>query len=362
MKFIDLQTQYKKIKDDIDLAVQLVLDHGFYVNGPEISKLEKKLKAFIGVNHCISVANGTDALEIAQKAIDIKDGDEVIVPSFTWVSTAETVKYLGGNPIFCDVDINTFNISVEDAASKITKKTKAIVAVSLFGQCADLHKLKMLCDDNKIYLIEDGAQSFGASHGKSMSCSVAHISTTSFFPSKPLGCYGDGGAVFTNDDELEERMRLIARHGQSGKDDFSIVGRNSRLDTIQAAILLEKLKIFEFEIERRNIVHEKYMSNLKNSCFKTPHIKGDNRSVFAQYTLKGNPSDIKKAQLELSNKNIPFVSYYEKPLHLQEAYVNRKKIKLENTEVLSTSTISLPMSPYLTTEEIEYISAIMCDI
>ena len=362
VSFNDLRTQYLKIRDNIELAISKVYEHGLYINGPEVHELEKKLSSYTGSKYCISVANGTDALEIAQKAINIKAGDEIILPAYTWISTAETVKYIGANPVYCDVDGDTFCVDVQDIYSKITQRTKAIVAVSLFGQCADLIDLKKFCDSEGIYLIEDAAQSFGAMHLNQKSCSIAHISTTSFFPSKPLGCFGDGGAIFTDDDELAKRIRLLARHGQLEKDNFVIVGRNSRLDTIQAAILLEKLKIFDQEIKLRNDVHHSYKKFIDSDIYTCPVIKDYNKSVFAQYTLKASENVIKNAQKQLSKNNIPSTTYYKRPIHLQEAYRTNEVIELPTTDSLATKTISLPMSPYISKEIIEEIATIINQI
>jgi UDP-2-acetamido-2-deoxy-ribo-hexuluronate aminotransferase len=353
--FINLKSQYSLLKPKINLAIQKVMDHGKYINGPEVELLEQNLASFTGNKFCISVANGTDALEIAQKAIGIEPDDEVLLPSYTWVSTAETLKYLGAKLIFCDVNPLTFNIDPDEVRKKITNKTKAIVAVSIFGQCADLLKLKEIATENNLYLIEDAAQSFGAKHHGKYSCSIADISTTSFFPSKPLGGYGDGGAIFTNNEILAKEMRLLARHGQQSKDNFIRVGRNSRLDSIQAAILLEKLKIFDQEIINRNSIHKKYETQIDNSICTTPYIQKGNISVFAQYTLKGTECSIAKVCSSLKTEGIPFMQYYQKPIHQQEVYNVEGSYRLKVTEGLASSTVSIPMSPYLTGSEIDFV-------
>lgn len=355
MNFIDLKPQYLRIKDKIDTAISKVIAHGKFINGPEVKDLEDQLCEYTNSRHCISVANGTDALEIAQQAINLMPGDEVILPSFTWISTAETVKYLGAIPVYCDVDQYTFCADYADVTQKITNKTKAIVVVSLFGQCAELVRLKKLCDEKNITLIEDAAQSFGATHFGRKSCSIAHISTTSFFPSKPLGCYGDGGAIFTDDDSLAQKMRLLSRHGQKSKDNFELIGRNSRLDTIQAAILLEKLKILDDEIRLRNDIHKAYMKNIDPEFLQCPKVKDENISVFAQYTLQGNEENISKTHSKLSENDIPSVSYYTKPIHKQEPYQSSIDLNLKVTEKLSRTTVSLPMSPYIKNKDLDKI-------
>ncbi len=354
MEFIDLKKQYKQLEKNINSAITNVLKHGRYIKGPEVKLLENELSSYCNVNSCITVANGTDALEIALKAIDILPNDEVMVPSYTWVSTAEVVKYLGATPVYCDVKESTFNIDIDDVKKKITSRTRAIIAVSLFGQCAELLKLKEICDQNNITLIEDAAQSFGASHHRTKSCGIAHISTTSFFPSKPLGCYGDGGAIFTNDGDLSSKMRLIANHGQEGKDNFTLIGRNSRLDSIQAAILLVKLGVLDEEIRLRNEIHSFYSNNINPSIAETPKIESYNESVFAQYTLKSDKKTIRSLKEVFNAKEIPFMNYYERPIYIQSAYKSSDEC-LPITDNLSTSTISIPMSPYLKNDDLEKI-------
>ncbi len=354
MEFIDLKKQHKILEKDIASAIKDVLNHGRYIKGPEVKLLEEELSDYTGAENCILVANGTDALEIALKAINISPDDEVLVPSYTWVSTAEVVKYLGATPIFCDIDRETFNIDVNDVLKKISSKTRAVIAVSLFGQCSELLELKKICDQNDITLIEDAAQSFGAKHYDQKSCSIADISTTSFFPSKPLGCYGDGGAIFSDDQDLSKNMRLIANHGQEGKDNFTVIGRNSRLDTIQAAILLTKLKVFDEEIFLRNEIHNFYSNNIDSTLVETPVIKDYNLSVFAQYTLKSTQEIIRAIKESLGKHSIPYMNYYQKPLYTQNAYKTSSEL-LPNTDNLSTRTISIPMSPYLNQDDLQTV-------
>jgi UDP-2-acetamido-2-deoxy-ribo-hexuluronate aminotransferase len=363
MKFIDLERQFHNISFEVNSAIEKVLHAGDFINGAAVGELEDKLSDYVGVKHCIAVANGTDALEISQKAIGIAKDDEILIPSFTWVSTAETIAYLGAKPIFCDVYKDTFTIDIDDCQKKITKKTKAIVAVSIFGQCANLFELKAFCCKNNLVLIEDAAQSFGATlsnpkdNSIHKSCAVADISTTSFFPSKPLGCYGDGGAIFTNDDSLASCMRLLARHGQKSKEEFVVVGRNSRLDTIQAAILLEKFKIFPEELIMRKKcadLYEKYL--LEKNLVKPPFIKSGNFSAYAQFTIIVDSKKRNGLKEHLTKVSIPCATYYADPLYKQEIYRNGSQLKLPVTDKLADSTISIPIHPYLKQEEIKLIS------
>lgn len=353
MKFIDLNPQYTLIKKNIELRIKKVLEHGQFIQGPEVFELEKKLAAYVGVKHCVSCANGTDALQIVQMALGIGPGDEVITPAFTYVSTAETIALLGATPVFVDVDPETFCIDVSKAEACITKKTKAIIGVSLYGQCADFLALNKLAKKYNIKVIEDAAQSFGAtSHGQ-RSCNLTDVATTSFFPSKPLGCYGDGGAVFTNDSLLAEAIRQIASHGQEVKYKHIRLGVNSRLDTIQATVLLEKLNVFDTEVRSRNKVAEAYSKNLTElQGVNTPLVLSENKSVWAQYTLKSKNRDslIEK----LKDRAIPSGIYYPIPLHHQKAF-NDKKTSLPVTEVLSQEVLSLPMHPYLSEEQISKV-------
>ena len=258
IEFIDLKTQQARIKSQIDAAIQRVLAHGQYILGPEVAELEEKLAAYTGAKHCITVANGTDALQIAQMALGIGPGDEVVMPGFTYIATAETVALLGAKPVYVDIDPRTYNLDSALLEAAITSRTKAIVPVSLYGQCADFDAINAIAAKYRIPVIEDAAQSFGATYKSRKSCNLSTIACTSFFPSKPLGCYGDGGAIFTNDDELAKVMRQIARHGQDRRYHHVRVGVNSRMDTLQAAILLPKLTLLEEEIQCRQKVADWY--------------------------------------------------------------------------------------------------------
>ena len=360
MEFIDLKKQYTKISSKIDQAIFDTMKAGQFIQGPVVKELESNLSKYVGAE-CISCANGTDAIYIALRALGVQAGDEVLVPSFTWVSTAEVVKLLDAIPVFVEVD-STFNMDPIHASTLINDKTKGIIAVSMFGTCADLTSLKKLTDENDIFLIEDAAQSFGAMHNNNMSCSIADISTTSFFPAKPLGCYGDGGAIFSQNSQLIDLCDAISKHGQQGRYNYITVGMNSRLDTMQAAILLEKLKIFEEEVFRKNQIASSYQDQLSNysqiSCPIIPDQK--NRSVRAQYTLILEIDDVidkrKKIMEELKAQGGPTARYYPAPLHLQSPYRALEEVKLPITEKISNSVLSLPMHAYLSDDEVSFIT------
>ena len=348
MNFIDLNKQQQLIKKEIMNSIERVLEHGQYIQGPEVTTLENQLAQFVGIQHCIAVSSGTDALLLALMALDIQPEDEVIVPSFTFVATIEVICLLGAQPVFVDIHSDTYNIDETQIESSISSKTKAIIPVSLFGQCPRLDTINQIAKKHHIPVIEDAAQSFGATYQHQKSCSLTTIATTSFFPAKPLGCYGDGGACFTNNDDLAKKIRSLLNHGQSQKYTYRYIGINGRLDTIQAAILLEKLKIFSNEIKLKNKCAEYYNLRLKN-YIQTPVILENSISVFAQYTLQTKNRDalIKKLQ----DKNIPVAIYYPIPLHLQEVYKKYSHKSLPITERLAKEVLSLPMHPYLTKEE-----------
>lgn len=349
MEFIDLKTQQARIKDKIDAGIQRVLAHGQYILGPEVAELEEKLAAFTGAKHCISVANGTDALQIAQMALGIGPGDEVITPGFTYIATAETVALLGAKPVNVDIDPKTYNLDPTKLEAAITDKTKAIIPVSLYGQCAEFDAINAIAAKYGIPVIEDAAQSFGASYKGKKSCNLTTIATTSFFPSKPLGCYGDGGAIFTNDDELAKVMRQIARHGQDRRYHHIRVGVNSRLDTLQAAILLPKLEVFAEEVEQRNHVAQVYKTLLNAAgIHTTPFVEEYNISAWAQYTVRVKSRE--QVQKKLSEQGIPTAVYYPIPLNKQPAVAD-VNAELPVGDVVAEEVISLPMHPYLTEHE-----------
>ena len=343
--FIDLKAQQARIKDQIDLGIARVLAHGQYILGPEVAELEEKLAAYTGARHCITVANGTDALQIAQMALGIGPGDEVITPGFTYIATAETVALLGAKPVYVDIDRRTYNLDPAKLEAAINPRTKAIIPVSLYGQCADFDAINAIAAKHGIPVIEDAAQSFGASYKGRKSCNLSTIACASFFPSKPLGCYGDGGAIFTSDDELAKVMRQIARHGQDRRYHHIRVGVNSRLDTIQAAILLAKLAIFNDEIAQRQQVADRYRNLLNQAGIQsTPYIEPHNTSVYAQYTIC--VKDRQVLQDKLKAAGVPTVVHYPIPLNKQPAVADAAA-RLPVGDEVAEQVLSLPMHPYL---------------
>lgn len=349
MQFIDLAAQQARIKDKIDAGIQAVLSHGQYILGPEVSELEEKLAAFTGAKHCITCANGTDALQIAQMAFGIGPGDEVITPGFTYIATAETVALLGAKPVYVDVCPKTYNLDPQLLEAAITPRTKAIIPVSLYGQCADFDAINAIANKYGIPVIEDAAQSFGATYKGKQSCNLSTVSCTSFFPSKPLGCYGDGGAIFTNDDDLAKVLRQIARHGQDRRYHHIRVGVNSRLDTLQAAILLPKLEIFAEEIALRQQVAAKYDQMLNQSGITTtPFIEVHNTSVYAQYTIQVDNRE--QVQAKLNQAGIPTAVHYPIPLNKQPAVADAS-VQLPIGDAVAEKVMSLPMHPYMTESE-----------
>lgn len=353
IEFIDLKAQQSRIKAEIDAGIQRVLAHGQYILGPEVAELEEKLAAYVGAKYCITCANGTDALQIAQMAFGIGPGDEVITPGFTYIATAETVALLGAKPVYVDVNSKTYNLDVEKLEAAITPKTKAIIPVSLYGQCADFDAINAIATKYNLPVIEDAAQSFGATYKGRKSCNLSTVACTSFFPSKPLGCYGDGGAIFTNDEELAKVIRQIARHGQDRRYHHIRVGVNSRLDTIQAAILLPKLEILDDEMQARQKVAEIY-NQLFNQAgvHTTPYLEPHNTSAWAQYTIQvDNRAEIQK---ELQEQGIPTAVHYPIPLNKQPAVAD-VGVMLQVGDAIAERVMSLPMHPYLTIEAQEQI-------
>ena len=344
--FIDLATQQDRLRPQLERSIHRVLRHGQYILGPEVAELEEKLAAYTGAKHCITVANGTDALQIAQMALGIGPGDEVITPGFTYIATAETVALLGAKPVYVDIDPRTYNLDPKLLEAAITPRTKAIIPVSLYGQCADMDAINAIAAKHGIPVIEDAAQSFGASYKGRKSCNLSTIACASFFPSKPLGCYGDGGAIFTNDDELAKVMRQIARHGQDRRYHHIRVGVNSRLDTLQAAILLPKLAIFEEEIALRQQVAASYEQLLNQAGIDTtPYIEPHNTSVYAQYTIR--VKDREALQVKLKAAGIPTAVHYPIPLNKQPAVADEAAVLPVGDEV-ALKVISLPMSAAMT--------------
>ena len=347
MEFIDLAAQQQRIKSEIDANIQKVLTHGKYILGPEVAELEEKLAAYTGAKYCITCANGTDALQIALMALGIGPGDEVITPGFTYIATAETVALLGAKPVYVDVYENTYNLNVELLEAAITDKTKAIIPVSLYGQCADFDGINAIAAKHNIPVIEDGAQSFGASYKGRKSGNLTTISCTSFFPSKPLGCYGDGGAIFTSDDELAQIIRQVARHGQDRRYHHIRVGVNSRLDTLQAAILLPKLAILDDEMRLRQEVAANYQRLFTEVGFTaTPYIEAHNISAYAQFTVRVPNRDA--VQAKLKEAGIPTAVHYPIPLNKQPAVASDAILPVGDK--VAEEVMSLPMHPYLSLE------------
>ena len=349
MQFVDLAAQQARIKDQIDRNIQNVLAHGKYILGPEVTELEEKLGAYCGAKHCISVANGTDALQIAQMALGVGHGDEVIVPGFSYIATAETPAVLGAKPVYVDIDPRTYNLNPDKLEAAITSRTKAIIPVSLYGQCADFDTINAIAEKHGIPVIEDGAQSFGASYKGRKSCNLTTIGCTSFFPSKPLGCYGDGGAIFTNDNELAIILRQIARHGQDRRYHHLRVGVNSRLDTLQAAILLPKLGLLDEEIQLRNQVAENYNRMLNDAGMDSfPFIKENNVSAWAQYTIRVDNREA--VRTKLNQGGVPTAVHYPIPLNKQPA-VRDEAVNLPVGDEAAEQVMSLPMHPYMTVRQ-----------
>jgi UDP-2-acetamido-2-deoxy-ribo-hexuluronate aminotransferase len=320
MQFADLKTQYAALKASIDERIQRVLDHGQYIMGPEVAEMEAALAAYTGARHCVAVASGTEALLIALMAIGLEPGDEVITTPFTFAATAETVVLLRGVPVYVDVELDTANLDAGLVEAAITRRTKAIMPVSLYGQCADMDPINAIAARHGLAVIEDAAQSFGASYRGRKSCALSTIGCTSFFPSKPLGCYGDGGAFFTDDDALARAAREIRVHGQSGRYEHTRVGVGGRMDTLQCAVILAKLERFEWELQRRRALAARYTRGLAESGAQVRPLaqRADRESAWAQYTvLVERRADV---QHSLKAAGIPTAVHYPKPLHHQPAY------------------------------------------
>ncbi|ABF42314.1 DegT/DnrJ/EryC1/StrS aminotransferase [Candidatus Koribacter versatilis Ellin345] len=354
MEFIDLKAQYKQIKASVDRRMQAVLDHAQFIMGPEIKELEDKLAAFTGSKHCISCASGTDALMLAMMALNIGAGDEVVTSPFTFIATAEMIALLGAKPVFVDICADNYNLDPELLARAITPRTKAIMPVSLYGQCADMDAINEVAGG--IPVIEDAAQSFGAKYHGQMSCNLSTIGCTSFFPSKPLGCYGDGGACFTNDDVLATKMKQIRVHGQDRRYHHPVIGFNGRLDTLQAAVLLAKFDVFEQEIQQRERVATSYKKHF-DAAVQTPRLRPYCTSVYAQYTIEVDHRD--EVQDTLKSKGVPTAVHYPVPLHLQPAFafLGQGVGAFPVSERAAQRVMSLPMHPYMPENEIEQVTA-----
>lgn len=350
MEFIDLKTQYNKYKDYIDAKIHAVLDHGQFIMGPEVEELEQELAQFVGVKHCISVSSGTVSLEIALRALKIGPGDEVITVPFTWISTAEVIMAVGAKPVFVDIEADSYNMNPELLELAINENTKAIMPVSLFGQMPDLERIVKIAEKYELPVIEDAAQSFGATRYDKKSCGASLIGSTSFFPAKVFGCYGDGGALFSDCDDLANQMRAIRNHGGIKRGHHDVVGMNGRFDTIQAAVLLAKFPYFLEEVGARAKIGARYSELLKEIC-ETPRITTGNTHVYAQYTIRLKDRD--KVKTKLQEQGIPAAIYYSKCLHEQPVFAS-KEMKLGNfpvSEMVSGEVLSLPMHPFLNNED-----------
>ena len=365
---VDLQSQYLRIKKEIDDAIQSVLTSTAFIQGKEVAEFARAMEQYAGVPHVIPCANGTDALQIAMMALDFKPGDEVILPVHTYVATAEVIALLGLKPVFVDVDEKTFNIDITAIEKKITKKTVAIVPVHLYGQCADMEQILGLATEYNLHVIEDAAQALGAEYTFNnkrikRAGTMGIIGTTSFFPSKNLGCYGDGGALFTTDEKLTEKIRMIANHGQKVKYHHDIIGVNSRLDTLQAAILKVKLNYLDEYTGKRNDVAAYYDRNLTGiNGLELPHRSPNSTHVFHQYTIKveGKRNGLRE---HLASAGIPTMIYYPIPLHLQNAYRQKEfgEGSFPVTEKLSKSVLSLPIHTEMNDEQLKFITGVVAE-
>jgi len=357
--FAKLQYQYQLYKEEIDRVIHTVLDKSNYIMGSEVGDLEANLQTFTGVKHAITCSSGTDALLLAMMALDIEPDDEIITTPFTFIATAETIAFLKAKPVFVDIDEKTYNIDTSKIEEKITSKTKAIMPVSLYGQPADMDAIEAIAKKHNLKVIVDGAQSFGSTFNGKTDSNLGDISTTSFFPAKPLGCFGDGGAVFTNDDALAEKMKSLRVHGQSKRYHHKYIGMGGRMDTIQCAIVDVKLKHYAKDLALRQEVAFKYSEKLKVKSEKLvlPFVDKRATSAFAQYSIRVQNRD--EVQAKLKEQGIPTAVHYPMPLHLQEAfaYLGYKRGDFPISEMISNEIMSLPMNPYLCDEEIEYIES-----
>ena len=353
INFIDLQGQYRKYKNEIDEQIAQTLDSSAYIGGQKVALLEENLARFSGAKHAIACSNGSSAIFVSLLALGIGRGDEVITSPFTFFATAEMIALTGAKPVFVDIDEKTYNIDPSLIQAAITPKTKAIMPVSLFGQIADMKRINQIAEKHGLTVIEDAAQSFGAKQDGARSCSLSKLATTSFFPAKPLGCYGDGGAIFTSDDELAQKIKILLNHGSKERYFHSAIGINGRLDAIQAGVLNVKLKYFEDEIARRQEVAARYDQNLKNVV--TPFVESGNTSVWAQYCIR--VKDRAKMLEICAQKGVPTGVYYPLPLHLQEVFkdLGYKKGDFAVSERVSEDIMALPMSAFLSEQEQDYV-------
>lgn len=367
IEFIDLKTQQERIRPEIDRRMKAVLAHGQYIMGPEVNELEERLAAYVGVKHCVSASSGTDTLLISLMALGIGPGDEVITSPFTFIATGEMIALTGAKPVFVDIAPLTYNIDPNLIEAAITPRTKAIMPVSLYGQCADFDAINAIAERYSLPVIEDGAQSFGANYKGRCSCSLSTVGSTSFFPSKPLGGYGDGGALFTDDDTLATSMREIRAHGQDRRYHHPRLGVNGRLDTLQAAILLAKLEVFADEVAARGRIGDRYselfrqindsLTATSDSQITVPYIEPHNTSVYAQYTVQVDNRE--QVQKKLKEQGIPTAVHYPVPLHLQPVFAGLGYVEgsFPVAEAAAKRVMSLPMHPYLSDNELANIVA-----
>ena len=353
MQFIDLKHQYSLIKDDVKVRMDAVLEHGQYILGPEVGELEGQLAEYVGSHYCVGVSSGTDALLVALMALEVGPGDEGITSPFTFIATAEAIALLGAKPVYVDIDSKTYNIDPQLIEAAITERTKAIMPVSLYGQCADFDAINSIAQKHDLPVIEDAAQSFGAEYQGRKSCNLSTIAATSFFPSKPLGGYGDGGAVFTNDEGLEKLMREISVHGQDRRYHHPRLDINGRLDTLQAAVLISKLGIFADEVAARARIGARYSEALKD-VVQVPHIADGCSSVYAQYTIGVEDRD--GVQKRMSDQNVPTAVHYPITLDRQPA-LSQPGLDLPQATRAAERVISLPMHPYLSEEDQDAVIA-----
>lgn len=350
MQFIDIKKQYQLYKNEIDKAIHEVLDSGHFIMGPQVKTLEEVLADYVGVKHCIAVSSGTDSLLMALMAMGVGSEDEVITVPFTFISTAEVISLIGAKPVFVDIEPDTYNIDISQLEKAITSKTKAIMPVSLFGQMPDYTAINKIAEKYNLPVIEDGAQSFGATQNGKKSCAVTKVGSTSFFPAKPFGCYGDGGALFTNDDELAEKMSAIRTHGSQQKNEHPYLGINGRFDTLQAAVMLAKFPHYEGEVKARMEIGARYSQMLEDCC-TVPVIQKGNTHVYAQYTIRTSQRD--NVAESLKKEGIPTAVYYPKCLHEQRAYsyLGYEQGSFPVAEKAANEVISLPMHPWLSQDE-----------
>lgn len=355
MDFIDLKTQYRKLKPAVDARIHAVLEHGQYILGPEVRELEERLAARVGAKHCISCASGTDALLMAMMALGIGPGDEVITAPFTFFATGEMIALLGAKPVFVDIESATYNIDATQIEAAITPRTRAIMPVSLYGQCADMYTINAIAGRHGLAVIEDAAQSFGAFYKGRASCNLSAVGCTSFFPSKPLGCYGDGGACFTNDDELARIITEVRNHGQDRRYHHVRLGLNGRMDTLQAAVLLAKLGVFDMELLARSEAAGRYAALLRD-VVPAPVVMPDRTCVWAQYTIQVEDRDA--VQRAMTEQGIPTAVHYPVPMHLQPVFASMglPEGSFPASEQVARRVLSLPMHPYLTPPALQAVA------